>query len=75
MVEAESPGRLYGNRQNERIHNNIQAELQYVQFTFAQNMNKFMNDRSLRHNTDIYRAMYWRLCLNLLTYILPLRSI
>jgi len=42
-------------RQIERAHNNVQqAEIQYVQFTFTQNMNEFMNDRSVnsfRHKT------------------------
>ena len=42
-------------RQNERVHNNVHlAEIQYVQFTFAQKINAFTNDRSLnvfRHNT------------------------
>ena len=39
-------GETVRERQNEHVHNNVhQAEIQYVQFTFAQNM-KFMNDRS-----------------------------
>ena len=41
--------------QNERVHSNVhQAVIQYVQFTFAENMNEFMNYRSMnafRHNT------------------------
>ena len=43
--------------QNEHAYSNVhQAEILYVQFTFAQNMNEFMNHRSVnafRHNTDI----------------------
>ena len=41
-------------RMNAFTINFHQMETQYVQFTFTQNMNEFMNDRSLnafRHNT------------------------
>ena len=42
------------------VHNNVhQAEIQHVQFTFVQNMNKFMNDRSLkvfRRNAEVLRT-------------------
>ena len=67
VLTAFSPGRLYGNlalswtKLNcERLlftkarMNAHQAEIQYAQFTFAQNMNEFMNNHSLNafsHNT------------------------
>ena len=45
------------------VHNNVhQAEIQYVQFMFTQNMNEFTNDRSLnvfRHNTAFDHGSDW----------------
>ena len=57
-------------RQNERVHNYVHpTDIQYVQFMFTQNMNEFMNDRSLnafRHNTDSYASLFSPHCLDLL---------
>ena len=40
--------------QNDHVHSNIHPAIkQYVQFTFAQNMNEFMNNHSTRSGTTL----------------------
>ena len=55
LNEVKPSARAVHRHQNERVHSNVhQAVIQYVQFTFAENMNEFMNYRSMnafRHNT------------------------
>ena len=58
LNEVKPSARAVHRHQNERVHSNVQAVIQAVKqcvpFTFAQNMNEFMNSPSMnafRHNT------------------------